>query len=67
MTVNEKGQIVLTAYPTPNTTTRPASDRPYCNNSTSNQVDSLSETLRDRNSYSSSTNYLVSTKNSSKK
>jgi large exoprotein involved in heme utilization and adhesion len=29
--VNEKGQVVLTAYPTPNTTQRNTTQIPYCN------------------------------------
>jgi filamentous hemagglutinin family protein len=56
MTVNAKGQIVLTAYPTPNTTTRPASDRSYCHNNASTQ--------NHRTSYSLPSNYLVEAENS---
>jgi filamentous hemagglutinin family protein len=56
MTVNAKGQIVLTAYPTSNTTTRPASDRSYCHNNASTQ--------NHRTSYSLPSNYLVEAENS---
>jgi large exoprotein involved in heme utilization and adhesion len=51
MTINEKGQIVLTAYPTPGAGDRTSTQSNYCSERTSIQ--------RTNNSYAFSDRYLV--------